>query len=272
MFALICFQNNGGFCVDTCRRILTTHQYYSTFNGNSSMDIFHACNYSHSPILVKSFVFQKLTLTSAFQIKLSGYYTWCGNSIAWKWGLPRREISLCSFFIKSWKGGNCNTIFFLNLHFVAHSILMHSNFLFCLWILSNFWLNSIDLPKSQRQLSHFSESEAFEVWKKRKYFSRDGSTIAWEGILMRLERDWILMISEIGKIWPQPYSAPLFSFTMNKILTKTKNQGIYFIHVIFLSLNHFQSFEILFFLPATEQMNLSHLLPLQGGMRSYRIC
>ena len=36
------------------------------------MDIFHACNYSHSPILVKSFVFQKLTLTSAFQIKLSG--------------------------------------------------------------------------------------------------------------------------------------------------------------------------------------------------------
>ena len=83
----------------------------STFNGNSSMDIFLACNYSHSPILVKSFVFQKLTLTSAFQIKLSGY-TWCGNSIAWKWGLPRREISPCSFFIKSWKGEYCNIFFF----------------------------------------------------------------------------------------------------------------------------------------------------------------
>ena len=85
------------------------------------MDIFHACNYSHSPILVKSFVFQKLTLTSAFQMKLSGY-TWCGNSIAGKWGLPRREISLCSFFIKSWNGGNCNIIFFLNLLVVAHYI------------------------------------------------------------------------------------------------------------------------------------------------------
>ena len=106
---------------------------------------------------------------------------------------------------------------------------MHSNFLFCLRIgrcKSNFWLNSIELPKSQRQLSHFSESEAFEVWKKRKYFSRDGSTIAWEGILMRLERDWILMISEIGKICPQPYSAPLLSFTMDNILTKIKNRGM----------------------------------------------
>ena len=122
---------------------------------------------------------------------------------------------------------------------------MQSNFLFCLRIgrcNSNFWLNSIELPKSQRQLSHFSEPEAFEVWKKRKYFSRDGSTIAWEGILMRLERDWILMISEIGKICPQPYSAPLFSFTINNILTKTKNQGIYFIHVIFLI---FKPFSIL---------------------------
>ena len=151
---------------------------------------------------------------------------------------------------------------------------MHSNFLFCLRIgrcKSNFWLNSIELPKSQRQLSHFSESKAFEVWKKRKYFSRDGSTIAWEGILMRLERDWILMISEIGKIWPQPYSAPLFSFTMNNILTKTKNQGMNHF-ILYTCVNDFQSFEISFFLPATEQMNLSHLLPLQGGIRSYRIC
>ena len=80
----------------------------SSFNGNSSMDIFHACNYSHRPIVVKSFVFQKLTLTSAFQIKLSGY-TWCGNSIAGSQGgksvsvhsslnHEKEEIATCFFF------------------------------------------------------------------------------------------------------------------------------------------------------------------------------
>ena len=191
------------------------------------MDIFHACNYSHSPILVKSFVFQKLTLTSAFQIKLSGYI-WCGNSIAGKWGLPRREISLSSFFIKSWNGGNCNIIFFLNLLVVAHYI--------------NAIQFSILSPNRKVQLKLLTEfnrtakvsATTFtlfwigSIWslKKRKYFSRDGSTIAWEGILMRLERDWILMISEIGKICPQPYSAPLLSFTMDNILTKIKNRGM----------------------------------------------
>ena len=36
------------------------------------MDIFIACKYSHSPILVKSIVFQKLTLTSEFQINCLG--------------------------------------------------------------------------------------------------------------------------------------------------------------------------------------------------------
>ena len=129
------------------------------------MDIFHACNYSHSPILVKSFVFQKLTLTSAFQINCLGITPGVGIALRESEGSQGgKSVSVHSSL--NHEKENIATYSFLDLHFVAHSILKHSNFLFCLRIgrcKSNFWLNSIELPKSQRQLSHFSEPEAFEV-------------------------------------------------------------------------------------------------------------
>ena len=155
------------------------------------MGIFHACDYSHSPILSKYFVFQKLTLTSAFQIKLSGCIPGVGIALRESRGSQgEKSVSVHSSLVMKRRKLLHNLI--LNLHFVAHSILKHSNFLFCLRIArckSNFWLNSIELPKSQRQLSHFSESEAFEVLKKGNIFQgwfndsmRGDPDETWEGL------------------------------------------------------------------------------------------